>query len=430
MSEEFLYYIWQNHLFDKMTYELPSGEKVEIISPGQRNFDAGPDFINTQIKIENTLWAGNCEIHIFSSDWYKHMHHTNFLYDNVIIHVVYKKDIEVTNSKGNLIPTIEISFNYDLFNNYQKYINTLSDIPCHNYLKKIDRIHITSVLEKCMVERLHARTMYIHQILQQHYNDWETCAFILLGKAFGFKTNELPFELLMRSIPINVLQKYAHRLFSLEALLMGQAGLLTQKYKDEYPVNLLKEYEYLKKKHSLQSIDNNLWKKMRIRPANFPTIRIAELAAFIHKHPTFFQKLLEVKSLENLYQLFEVSVSKYWNNHYQFDSESKSSNKKLSHAAIQLIAINTLVPLLFAYGKEKNNELFKKKALQILEEIKAEENTIIKKWKTYGVIAHNAMESQALLQLYNQHCLYRKCLQCNIFHQIMNLKNHVLPNTI
>ncbi|MGC8803408.1 MAG: DUF2851 family protein, partial [Bacteroidales bacterium] len=262
----------------------------------------------------------------------------------------------------------------------------------------------------------------VHQLLEASHYDWELCAMIWLGKAFGFKVNEAPFEMLIRSIPLAVLQRSAHQLFTLEALLFGQAGLLHENFQEAYPQQLYREYTFLRHKFNLSPIDGHLWKKMRIRPANFPALRIAQLAAFIHKSPAFFQQLLEIKSSKQILSFFEITASEYWNNHYQLDVPARVYPKKLSQSSILLLAINALVPLMFAYGHEKDIDEYRELAVRILEEIEPEQNSIIQKWHAAGITAHHASESQGLIQLYNKHCLLQRCLQCEMFNQIMTKK--------
>lgn len=422
MTEEFLHYIWQQHLFNQTVYAPAGSEPIEVISPGLRNWDEGPDFYNTRIRIGDTLWVGNCEIHVLASDWYRHGHHRNPLFDNVILHVVYKNDQPVVNSKGVVVPSIELSFDTEWYQSYQQYQSIQADIRCRDYIAMVDPVYLTALLSKSIAERLMERAQAIRQILEVNHYDWEHCAIIWLGKAFGFKVNEAPFEMLMRSIPLLVLQRSAHNLQTLEALLLGQAGLLHENSHEDYPQLLYREYVFLRKKYSLTPMEGHLWKKMRIRPANFPALRIAQLAAFLHKNPAFFQKLLEITTSDQMFSLFDVTASAYWDNHYQLDIPSKPYPKKLSRSSVLLLAINTLVPLVFAYGHEKDREECKIQAIKILENIVPEQNSIVQKWSSYGIIAQNASESQALLQLYNKHCLLQRCLQCEMFNQIMTKK--------
>lgn len=422
MTEEFLHYIWQHHLFNQTVYTPEGREPIEIISPGIRNMDEGPDFYNTRIKIGDTLWVGNCEIHVVASDWYRHGHHINPLFDNVILHVVYKNDQPVINSKGVVIPSIELPVDNGLYQQYEKYRSIRTDVRCKDFIARVDPVYIAELLSKGIAERLIQRTQVIHQILEANHYDWEHCAMIWLGKAFGFKVNEAPFEMLMRSIPFSVLQRSAHNLQTLEALLLGQAGLLHENFHEDYPQLLYREYVFLRKKYNLTPMERYLWKKMRVRPANFPAVRIAQLAAFLHKNPAFFQKLLEIHTGDQIFSLFDVTASSYWDNHYQLDQLTKPYPKKLSRSAAFVLAINTLVPLLFAYGHEKDRDDYKGQAIRILEDIGPEQNSIIDKWRNFGILARNASESQALLQIYNKHCLLRRCLQCEVFNQMMTKK--------
>jgi hypothetical protein len=424
MTEEFLQYIWQNHLFSEIVYTLSNGEKLEILSPGKRNNDSGPDFIDVRIKKDGYIWVGNCELHLQSSDWYKHQHHLNPDYDNVILHVVYKHDQDIINSKGNIIPTVEINFDPVLVENYQSFIVSKSKIACERYIQNVEPVYIASMLDRTVVERLMNKTQDIHNILKASNYDWEACSIICMAKAFGFKVNAGPFEMLARSIPLNILLKLHEQLFSLEALLFGQAGLLDQTFNDEYPIKLQQEYRHFQNMYNLKPIEGHLWRKMRIRPANFPAIRISQFAQFIHKYPQIFSILLEIENLNQAFKLFEISASEYWNTHFQFDKESKFQVKNFSRTSILLIVINTIVPLLFSYGIEKNIDIYKDKALALLEEADAEENHIVSFWKDCHLLPHNASDTQALIQLYNYYCQPRKCTKCDIFNQIMLKKLH------
>ncbi|MBI4649471.1 MAG: DUF2851 family protein [Bacteroidia bacterium] len=420
MKEEFLHYIWKNLLYEKKTIVAFTGEKIEIIEPGQLNTDAGPDFFNAKIKINDTVWAGNIEIHIRSSDWKKHKHHLEKGYNNVILHIVHEYDQDIFRTNGEKIPTIKMLFNPKLFKRYTKLMEAESWLLCREQIVNVDKFIISQCLSSLLIERLIDKTDSIIQSLELNKYNWDESFYIHLARNFGFKLNALPFELLAKSLSLKILARHRDVPFQIDAMLYGQAGMLTGDIQgDKHYTGLKKEYELLKNKYSLQPIEKFLWKFMRIRPVNFPTVRIAQFSSLIQRADNLFSTIIELNNVKEIYELFNVIATGYWESHYDFVRESISHIKRLGKDAIENIAINTVIPFLFLYGRQKDNEEYSKKAIRFLEEINSEKNAIITKWEQAGIKAQNAFESQALLQLRAKYCNRKNCLNCTIGNKII-----------
>lgn len=414
MKEEFLHYLWKYKLFNTSNLRTQTNEKVEVINPGLHNMDAGPDFFNAKIKIGETTWAGNVEIHLKSSDWYQHQHHTDKAYDNVILQVVYQHDKDVYLSNNSLVPTIEIQFDEILLKNYEKLIDSESWIACEKELNTVDEFLIQKWIETLMIERLEDKALRIKQQLKQTQNNWEETFYRHLARNFGFKLNAEPFELLARSLPLKVLAKHKNNLMQIEALLFGQAGFLNDETGDDYYLKLKREYQFLNRKFQLKPIAKHLWKFLRSRPGNFPTVRIAQFAALIFQSKSLFSKIMDEPDAQKIRQMLQAKPSEYWESHYHFNKKSVKKTKPLGQSAIQILLINTVVPFLFVYGKHRGEEEFCDRAVGLLSQIKPENNSIILKWERLGLKPNNAFESQALIQLKNKYCTFKKCLQCQI----------------
>lgn len=426
IDEEFLHYIWKFQLFNHHQLRLVSGERLELIRAGRANYDAGPDFSNTQLRVAGTLWVGNIEIHKRSSDWLLHGHHKDEAYNEIILHVVWEDDEEVNNERGELIPTLELKglVNRRLLDNYTKLSLNENWIPCSGQVRKVDKVVLYQMLDRVLVERMKKKLETIERFLRFYNNDWEAVAYLSLAKYFGFKTNAVPFELLASSIPYSLLRKYFDREEQLNALLFGQAGLLEGNFKGNYPIHLQVEYEYLRKKHNLQPLKPSLWKFMRMRPSNFPSIRIAQLVAFLFKNKNFFQKLTEIESLKELNLLLKVKANSYWDVHYNFDVPSaKKLEKTIGKNSINILLINSVIPLLYSYGEKRADEMIKARALSFLHELKGEDNNIIRNWKKEGIQVETAFDSQALLQLKSNYCDIKNCLNCTIGNVILKRKS-------
>ena len=421
MKEDFLHYLWRTRKFDQNALKTTSGDSISIQAIGEHNLDAGPDFSNARIRIGDILWAGNIEIHIKASEWYRHKHQSDQAYDNVVLHVVLDEDQPVFRKNGERIPCLEIKkrIPVKISKIYQKLQSNEQWVPCQHQFSQVPEITKNLWLDRLLVERLENKTIDIVRSLELNKNDWEETFYQFLARGFGVKVNMEPFEQLAKSIPLKVLSKHKSSLFQLEALLFGQAGMLEKTFVDDYPKRLQKEYAFLKNKYQLHPIFSESWKFMRMRPANFPSIRIAQFAILAYQSAHLFSKILAAKNIRELENMFEVKTSSYWQAHYVFDKPSIKRKKSLGKNSIHLLIINTIIPFLFLYGKTKRNEMLKEKALMLLEELPAEQNAVISQWKNLGASPQSAYQTQALLQLKKHYCDKKNCLNCSIGYAIL-----------
>jgi hypothetical protein len=423
MNEAFLQFIWKHRLFHSKGLKTKDGSSIQIIHPGQQNFDAGPDFFNARIKVGETTWAGNVEVHPKASDWFRHKHEQDAAYNNVVLHVVKENDMEVRNSQGEVVEVLELAYPIHLEANYKQLLQSNQWIACAARFHEADPMALQIWLHGLMVERLQQKTEGIIEQLKQNNNDWNETFYQFLARNFGFKTNAAPFELLSRALPLNILAKHKNNLFQLEALLFGTAGLLNdQLLGDDYFLALRKEFGFLYKKYNLKPIESHLWKFLRLRPVNFPTVRLAQFAALIHQSSALFSTLVGEEDLGNIQKLFNVQASEYWETHYRFNKTSAKKKKKLGASAFQNIIINTVVPFLFVYGDYHNQQHLKDKALAFLEKTPAEKNSILTNWKKLGVSVRSAFDSQALIQLKNCYCTPKHCLNCHLGTKLIGQK--------
>lgn len=419
MTESFLHYVWQFQYFDKHELTTTNGEHVSIFNPGYRNPHAGPDFFNARVKIENMEWIGSVEIHIYASGWIDHKHDSDASYDNVVLHVVWSDDKIVSRSDGSTLPTLELKnrVNEYLLLHYRRLMYTPEPIPCSNKLLEVKPVTILSMLDKVLIERLETKASAILRMFERNSNDWEETCYQMLTRNFGFKVNNDPFHQLSLAIPYKTLLKHSDKLHQVEALLFGQAGFLEENENEDEYFNILKrEYKFLSQKYTLTTkrLNKVQWRFMRMRPANFPTIRIAQLASLIHKGRKFFGTIIELREGKELFEFFSVRQSDYWLHHYHFFKEFKKEIDTLGDESINNLIINTAVPLMVAYGKASDSETYVERALVILQHLSAESNGITKRWKQLGLSVKNAFDSQAMTGLYNNFCLKRRCLDCNI----------------
>lgn len=422
MNEKLLHFIWQFRLFNATNLTTTTGDAVEVIKTGTLNSDAGPDFTNAKIRIGQTLWAGNVELHINANDWYTHKHQHDAAYNNVVLHVVYEAGIRTANNaKGEPIPTIELKgrINPNTLARYEELSKNRAWIPCAGYLKEAGEFTLKNFEERLLIERLESKVEYINELLTASGNDWENVMFQLLARYFGASINKEPFFLLAKSLPVKVWTKHQDDILQLEALLFGQAGFLEDKQDDEYPNQLRKEYLYLKRLHGLQPLQKHQWKLLRLRPSNFPTLRIAQLAALLGKNAKLFSQVLNARNTKTIHQMLDVEVSPYWQSHYQFDKPSKKVNHHIGADMKNILLINAVAPVLFAYGKYKDNEEPCDRALELLQQCNAESNSIITGWGKLGVKAASAYETQALLQLKTTYCDKFRCLECGVGIKIL-----------
>lgn len=420
MKEDFLHYIWK---FQKLTgshFYCVHGENLQIRHPGIHNFQSGPDFFNAQLIIDNQFWAGNVEIHLKSSDWYVHRHEEDSAYENVILHVVWEHDMEIYRADNSPIATLVLKpytsslilNNYNkLFSKHRKWINCEDDFPT------VDEFVISNWLERLFIERLERKEFQIKKELQALKNHWEALLFRMLCKNFGLKINGESFLSLAHSIDFSIIQK-ATDIEQLEALFFGQVGLLNPEKQEAYYQNLRKEYAFLKHKYHLQNTSVIPPQFFRLRPPNFPTIRLAQLAALYIKFKNLFYQVIEAGSLEEFYQIFDLSASEYWDNHYNFEVSGAKRKKKLTKDFIHLLLINTIIPLKFIYARETGKDI-SEELLTLASSIPSEENSIIKKFNSIRKVSENAIHSQALIQLKTAYCDQNKCLDCAIGNHII-----------
>ena len=427
MTEEFLQYIWEQKLFLFSGLQTTTGIPFEVLNTGKRNVDSGPDFFNAQIKIDGTVWAGNVEVHKKASDWFLHNHQNDKAYDNVILHVVEENDKPVFRLSGEEIPAFEIKYPEHLKINYKRLLDAATWIACEDQFHKINPVILQLGFNRLMIERLENKTAEIMQRLAQNNHNWNETFYQVLARMFGFNVNKIPFELLAKSLPVAVLSKHKNSIFQLEALLFGNSGLLNQQLLgDEYYLKLREEFSFLYKKYHLSPIEGHLWKFMRLRPVNFPTVRISQLAALIHRSHGLFSKIIEIDSLEKLKKLFDVQASEYWNSHYNFNKTTpKTKIKKLGENAVNILIINVVIPFLFVYGETQNKNHLKNRALDFLEKLPSEKNSITRKWQELGIESRSAFESQALIQLKNMHCEKKNCLNCQIGVKLVKSKTEL-----
>ncbi|MEO5946681.1 MAG: DUF2851 family protein [Chitinophagaceae bacterium] len=454
LSERLLQFIWQFQYFNKSELETTSSESVQIIAPGQLNSDQGPDFSNAKIKIGKTTWAGTVELHIKTSDWNKHNHQTDKNYKNVILHVVWEDDggrnsvpagnrnsvpikgteqssVDQTRSLNSVqarteqnsveqIPILELKGRVSkiLLQRYEELMNSNSFIPCESSINTVKEITWKSWKDRLLVERLVRKSAIVQTYLNQNNFHWEETFWWLLARNFGIKVNADAFEAIAKSISINVLANHKTQIHQLEALLLGQAGLLDAKFSEDYPLMLQKEYKFYKNKYSFKTINIPIF-FLRMRPGNFPTIRLAQLAMLVHDSVHLFSKIKEADSVKDVKAWLDVTANDYWHYHYKFDDESAYRKKKLGAFMINNIIINTVCPVLFAYGNYHDDNKYKEKALKWLEETSAEKNNITQRFQQLGIENKTAFDSQGLIELKNEYCNKKRCLECGVGNAIL-----------
>lgn len=417
MKEEFIYYLWENRLLSK-NIQTVDGDSIYVVSVGNRNYDSGPDFLDARIRIGGTLWCGHVEIHVNASDWFRHGHQNDDAYKNVILHVVYNDDTERL-----AIPTLEIEGKFDesIYVRYNDFLKSRKWIPCERLIAGIQQFTWLSWLERVVVERLESEVKDVFSKLMENNYDWEETLYQRIMRYCGLKVNNDAFERLARLLPLRILRKHLDNRLQIEALFFGCAGFLEQSFNESYPVLLQREFKILKSKFNLTTMPTVYWKFLRLRPPNFPTIRLAQMASMVCNGENMFSKLLIANDLEPVRNLFNVEVNEYWDTHFQFEKPSRAIKKTLGETAINLLIINAVVPVLFSYGIYHDNDELKEKSLGLLNEMEPEDNVIIRKFGSLGVNVRNAQQSQALLHLYNCYCRKRKCLKCRVFNAVKTM---------
>lgn len=415
MNESLFQFIWQYSLYQPHQLVTDCGETVTIIHPGKRNTNAGPDFLAAKIRIGNIILVGNIELHIHPNDWVTHQHHKDPAYQNIILHVVYYNG--AVNEAPENVSTLVMQPHVPAYiiQQYTELIQTDGILPCANALPTVSTLIREAWLNRLLAERWEQKLADWKHLLTKSAGDWRTLLYWRLAANFGFKINTDAFLLLAQCTPITVLAKHRENLLQTEAILFGQAGFLEQTLADDYFEALQKEYHYLRQKYQLTPIPNHLWKFLRLRPANFPTVRIAQFAALVHRSIHLFSQIIEARDIALLHELFAVKASTYWDHHYRFgESHKKESVKQLGASSVDNLIINTVAPIQFLYAYEQGQPDLQENALQLLEQIMPERNHLTERWQQHGWQIKNALHSQALLQLYNGYCSAKRCLECSI----------------
>ena len=415
--EEFLHYVWRFKSFDFANLKTTNGEVLTILNSGLLNQHAGPDFSHGKIKIGETLWVGNIEIHLKSSDWFRHNHQSDLSYDNVILHVVYQHDIEIERKDGTVLPVLELKdrIAQNLIERYADLSLNLNTIPCSAQIGNVDQFIIDGFLSRTVIERFEQKTDALFQNLEGLMGNWDETFYRAVAANFGFKVNAIPFELFAKALPQQVFARHKENPLQIEALVFGVAGFLTENFTDDYPKKLKNEFAFLSKKYNLVPLEPSVWKFMRMRPQNFPTVRLAQFSALIIKANHLFSKILDIADSKSLRKLFEeLPVNSYWKTHYHFKKEVQVVTTQMGKASIDSVLLNTVALFLFAYGKHVDNLHYVGRAIKLLEDLPAEENAITRLFTDKGVTLRNAFLSQGTIQLKKQYCDKKNCLLCGI----------------
>lgn len=415
--EKLLHYLWQHRLFPLHPLKTDEGATLEIIDTGLANSDAGPDFFNAKIKINDVLWVGNVEIHMRSSDWFVHGHDEDTAYDSVVLHVVQEADVPVHRSNGEAIPQFILPCPPNVRQRYTELLSASHDLPCRATLEQMPEIKLRAWLSALQIERLEEKTHRIQNCLEWCKGDWERTFFIILSRNFGFGVNSDAFELWARYIPLSAIAKHRDSLTAIEALFFGMGGLLPHENKDDYCRQLKEEYAFLCHKFSITTPPRPNWKYLRLRPSNFPHIRLAQLACLYHHAELLFSQLMEIDNIARLRHLLKGGTSAYWATHDDFGQSVSPHPKTLSDSSIDLLIINTVIPFLYAYGQYLGDEIRCKRAMEWLEKLRPENNHIIRSWGEYGVPIQHAGDTQALIQLQKAYCQPKKCLHCRVGYE-------------
>lgn len=417
--EQLLHYVWKHKIFPLKELKTTTGQQVEVIDTGLANTDAGPDFFNAKLKLDGVLWIGNIEIHERSSDWFKHGHHADAGYNSVILHIASEIDTEISRSNGERIPQIQLICPEAVRTNYKELLETDSYAPCYRIITSLHPFTAHSWMTALQMERFEQKATLLNERLKRCQGNWEDAFFITLARNFGFGLNGDAFETWAHRLPFRAVDKHRNDLFQIEAIFFGQAGILEDSDGDGYYLRLKKEYTYLQHKFGLIPMDASLWRFLRLRPANFPHIRIAQLACLYHRAYGLLSRIMETETLQGVRDILKGGTSEYWLTHYTFGGSSPSRPKTLSNTSLDLLIINTVVTFLYAYGLHKGNRVLCARAGSFLEELKAENNYITRMWEQCGMKASNAADSQALIQLKKEYCDKKKCLYCRIGYEYL-----------
>lgn len=430
--EKLLHYVWQHKLYAATPLVTDSREDVEILDPGLHNHDAGPDFFNAKVRIGGVLWVGNVELHRHSSDWFRHRHHEDEAYDNVVLHVVSHIDKCISTSAGREVPQVEIAVPDHIHNSYAELLAEEAYPPCYRVIPHIAPPAVRGWMSALTVERLEEKTCRIETLLRQAGGDWEQAAFATLARNFGFGVNSETFERWALSLPLSVAGKHRDNEFQLEALFLGQAGLLADEAvsperRDDYFRRLQSEYSFLAHKFGLTPLPAKSWRFLRMRPQNFPHVRLSQLVRLYHRGAVNLSAIIGAADTAALRALLTTEATDYWQSHYCFGEESTHSRKVLQASSIDLLLINTVAPLVFAYGRNRYDDSLCERAFALLEETKAERNYITRSWEKAGLQVQSAADSQALIQLRKHYCDWRDCLRCRFGAEYLRSRRTISP---
>ncbi|MEO7310701.1 MAG: DUF2851 family protein [Chitinophagaceae bacterium] len=420
ITERLLQFIWQFQYSNRQDLLTVGGESLQVIFAGEWNSHQGPDFKQARIKLGDTLWAGEVELHLKASDWHRHHHTNDNHYSKVILHAVWEDDEPIADQNGHLLPTVVLQHRVSnlMLRRYQNWMSQLQPIPCLADITSVPALAWQSWKERLMVERLEQKAGHIQRLLQQTQNNWEEVFWRILCRYFGAGVNSECFEQLAASLPVQVLAKHKNQLQQVECLLLGQAGLLNKKFRSHYPLLLQKEYRYLRRKYQLQPI-TKLPVFLRMRPVNFPTVRLAQLAMLVHQSVHLFSKLKEAGDLPTATLLFSVTANDFWNDHFKLEEASEHQPKKLGVQMINTLLINAVAPTLFAYGKYAGESKYCDKAIEWLEVLPKEENAFTRLYTSAGIENNSALDSQALLHLKKNYCDEKRCLECAVGNALL-----------
>lgn len=423
--EQLLHYVWKHKIFPLSPLRTTSGLPVEVIDPGLPNTNAGPDFFNAKLKIGGTLWVGNVEVHVQASDWLRHGHDRDKAYDNVILHVVGERNCDVYRTTGEAVPQLVLACPEAVRQRYDELHRTEIRPPCYSILPSLPRLTVHSWMSALQAERFEQKARAIDRRLERYNRHWEDVFFITLSRNFGFGLNGDAFEAWAARLPFRAVDKHRDNLLQVEALFLGQAGLLEEESDgaDDYYPMLQREFRYLQRKFRLPApMPAEQWRFLRLRPGNFPHVRLAQLAYLYHKEQSLFSRIMEAETLEAVKKILAIRTSTYWEEHYNFRKTSPRREKRVGESALRLIAINTVVPFLYAYGRHKADETLCERATRFLESLKAEDNHITRLWDGAGLPVSTAADSQALLQLQKEYCDKRECLRCRFGYEYLRQK--------
>jgi len=421
MHESLLHFIWLKGSFDQKNLLTTDNQEIVIVNQGKTHMDGGPDFQHASLHIEDQLWVGDVEIHVDSSEWFAHGHHNDKAYDSVILHVCYTCNKRIVRSNGSEIPCLELKgkISSDVLKRYEDLQLAHADIPCSGLISDVDSAVKALTLEHMMGRKVQQTSDQIIQSVEERGIDWPTILYQRICRSFGLRINKDPFHMLSQLIPFGLVLKYSDKIEYLEALIFGTAGFLAKNGRDEYESRLIIHYDFLQRKHQLDQMEVHLWKFLRLRPANFPTVRLAQLASFLTKSPNLFSTCLEMTNVKKALEFFTSGTSSYWQNHFRFGRMSVHQNKTLGKDTINLILINAVVPVLLAYAQWKKDDDLTERVIHLFNQIDGENNKLTRKYKSLGFPVRSASSTQGIVFLAENFCTFKRCLECPIGQNIL-----------